>query len=184
MRSLFHSMRLWAIALVATLGVGCAGPELSHYDGKTPAFEPREFFSGPIVAHGVLKNRAGEVTRHFKATIDASWNEEGIGTLDERFVFDDGEVQYRTWTLTPTGPGQFDATAGDVIGTGKGRTNGNALKLDYVLEIDYQGDKLQLNVEDWMWRLDENTVLNQSTLTKWGFKVGTIQLVMKKQAGP
>ncbi|UTF60011.1 DUF3833 domain-containing protein [Gilvimarinus sp. DA14] len=157
----------------------CAGPDIQTYEGRTPAFAPEEFFTGKLVAHGVLKDRSGEVTRSFQADIDASWHN-GVGTLDEQFVFDDGETQTRVWTLTPTGKDSFDATAGDVIGTGSGQIAGNALNLNYTLEIDYRGEKLALAVDDWMWRVSDDVVINQSTLSKWGFTVGSIQLVIRK----
>ncbi|WP_041522824.1 DUF3833 domain-containing protein [Gilvimarinus agarilyticus] len=159
--------------------IGCAGPSVDQYQNNQPAFAPRQFFQGELSAHGVLKNRAGEVTRYFNATINASWND-GVGTLKERFVFNDGEIQFRTWTLTPTSQTSFNATAGDVIGTGTAKTAGNAFNLNYVLEVDYNERKLQLNVDDWMWRVDENTVINHSSLSKWGFNVGSIQLVIRK----
>src|SRR5690554_693344 len=82
--------------------------------------------------------------------------------------------------LPPTSDTTFNATAGDVVGAGTGATAGNALNLKYVLEIDYNDKKLKLNVDDWMWRVDEHTVINQSTLSKWGFTVGTIQLVISR----
>lgn len=174
--------RTWLNPLLITFFItltGCAGPTVEQYRGNQPSFAPEQFLQGPLTAHGVLKNRSGEVTRYFNATIDASW-QEGIGTLEERFEFDDGEIQYRTWTLTPTSDTTFNATAGDVIGTGTGATAGNALNLKYVLEVDYNDSKLELTVDDWMWRVDEHTVINQSTLSKWGFTVGTIQLVISR----
>lgn len=176
-----HSRTWFMAALLTALFTlsGCAGPTVEQYQGNQPSFAPEQFLQGALTAHGVLKNRSGEVTRYFNATIDASW-QDGIGTLEERFVFDDGEVQYRTWTLTPTSGTTFNATAGDVVGTGTGATAGNALNLKYVLEIDYNDKKLKLNVDDWMWRVDEHTVINQSTLSKWGFTVGTIQLVISR----
>lgn len=168
------------ITSVMMLLSSCARHNIDRYQGNLPPFNPEEFFQGELIASGVLKNRSGEVTRYFTATIEASW-QEGIGTLAERFQFDDGEIQYRTWTLTPTSEYQFEATAGDVIGTGSGEVSGNALHLNYVLEITYNGKPLQLNVDDWMWRVSQDTVINQSTLTKWGFVVGSIQLAIQKK---
>ncbi|MBU3070624.1 DUF3833 domain-containing protein [Aestuariicella sp. G3-2] len=168
------------ITSVMMLLSSCARHNIDRYQGNLPPFNPEEFFQGELIASGVLKNRSGEVTRYFTATIEASW-QEGIGTLAERFEFDDGEIQYRTWTLTPTSEYQFEATAGDVIGTGSGEVSGNALHLNYVLEITYNRKPLQLNVDDWMWRVSQDTVINQSTLTKWGFVVGSIQLAIQKK---
>lgn len=156
----------------------CSSTSIDDYTKNSPVFDPTQFFNGSLSAHGVLKNRSGKVTRYFNASIKAFWVN-GVGTLEERFVFDDGEVQFRTWTLTPNGEG-YNATAGDVIGTGTADVSGNAMKLDYTLEITYKNSPMQLQVEDWMWQVDNKVLLNESTLRKWGFKVGSIQLVIVK----
>lgn len=156
----------------------CSTTSLDDYAQNKPVLDPQVFFDGDLSAHGVLKNRSGKVTRYFNATIKAYWVD-GVGTLEEKFTFDDGEIQYRTWTLTPTNEG-YAATAGDVEGTGKADVKGNAMKLDYVLNVNYKGSAIGIAVEDWMWLLDQNTLLNESTLRKWGFKVGSVQLVIKK----
>jgi hypothetical protein len=157
----------------------CSSTSISDYSKNAPKLIPQEFFNGTLSAHGVVKDRSGKVTRYFNATINAYWKN-GIGTLDEKFVFDDGEIQYRTWTLSPTTQANFKATAGDVIGIGEGKFAGNAINLHYVLAVKYKDSTINLRVDDWMWLVDSNTVLNESTLTKFGFKVGSVQLVIQK----
>lgn len=157
----------------------CSSPPLETYANNKPALVLEDFFTGQLTAHGLVKNRSGKVTRYFTAEIRASWTR-GVGTLDEKFQFDDGEIQYRIWTLTPTAGGYL-ATAGDVQGAGKAQTRGNAMQMDYQLEVNYQGSPLVLSVEDWMWLIDDKTLLNESILRKWGFKVGSVQLVIQKK---
>ncbi len=171
----------WKLLFVSGLMLmlsSCSTTSIDEYASNQPRLDPQAFFNGQLSAHGVLKDRGGKVTRYFNASINAYW-QNGIGTLEEKFIFDDGEIQYRNWTLTPTAKG-YAATAGDVIGTGTAQIKGNAMQLNYVLEIDYKGSPLQLNVDDWMWQVDNKTLLNESTLRKWGFKVGSIQLVIIK----
>lgn len=170
-------------AILLTLGItlsACSSTSVNDYSNNTPKFIPQEFFNGNLSAHGVVKNRSGKVTRYFNATIKAYW-ENGVGTLDEKFIFNDGEVQYRTWTLSPTTSGAFNATAGDVIGIGKGLFSGNTINLNYVLAVKYNSATINVRVDDWMWLINPNTVLNESTLTKFGFNVGSVQLVIKKE---
>jgi hypothetical protein len=169
-------------AILLTLGISlsaCSSVPISDYSNNSPQFIPQEFFKGNLSAHGVVKNRSGKVTRYFNATIRADW-ENGLGTLEEKFVFDDGEIQYRTWTLSPTAQGAFNAKAGDVIGTGSGLFAGNAINLNYILAVKYNSATINVSVDDWMWLVNSNTVLNESTLTKFGFKVGSVQLVLQK----
>jgi len=167
------------MACLLLLNISCSNQNLQAYKDRQPDFIAEEFFTGHLTAHGILKNRGGEVTRTFHATIDASWKDR-VGTLAERFVFNDGEVQYRTWILTPQADGRYTATAGDVVGTGMAATAGNAMNLNYVLRIPYKGRQLDLSVDDWMYRVDTNTVINESVLSKWGFRVGSIQLAIVK----
>jgi len=158
---------------------GCMSQNVSLYQSRKPILVPEKFFDGTLAAHGILKNRDGEVTRTFNATINAYWNE-GIGTLEEKFLFDDGEVQYRTWKLKPSTNGTYIATAGDVIGDGAAGIAGNAMNLNYKLRIKYKNGTLDLSVDDWMFLVDENTIINESVLTKWGFKVASIQLTITR----
>ena len=120
---------LFAVGL-ATLLFGCSTASVDDHATQAPAFAPENFFSGSLSAHGVVKNFSGSVIRHFQANIIGCW-ENGVGTLDEDFVFDDGEEQTRIWTLTPDGDQTYIGTAGDVVGNGEARWAGNAMYLDY-----------------------------------------------------
>lgn len=170
--------RLLACGGLVFMLSSCSTAQLKLYANNQPRLDLPSFFNGKLEANGLVKNRAGEVTRYFNAEINAYWRD-GVGTLEERFVFNDGEIQYRTWTLKPNGQG-YDASAGDVVGIGKARLSGNALHMNYQLQINYKGSPITLSVEDWMWLVDNNTLLNESQLRKWGLRVGSVQLVINK----
>ena len=168
--------------LIAACGVllgACSTVSVEDYADNRPQLVAEQFFNGQLVAHGVVKDRGGKVIRYFSASIDASWKD-GVGTLDERFVFDDGERQTRVWTLKPSGDNHYIATAGDVIGDGRMEIAGNSLFLDYVLRIPYDGDTLDLRIDDRMYLVSERVLLNESIMTKFGFEVGRLLLVIQK----
>jgi len=169
------SLLLIGISLLSA----CASVSVEDYAGNQPRMDVREFFDGDLSAHGVVKNRSGEVIRYFNATIDASW-ENGIGKLDETFYFNDGEVQKRIWFLTPDDDGQLNGTANDVIGSSVLKVAGNSLFMKYILRIDYDDDSLDLEIDDRMYRVSDRVVINESTMRKWGFTVGQIILVIEK----
>lgn len=173
-------LRALVLALCAALLSACSSVSVDDYTANEPRLVAEQFFDGKLMAHGVLKDRGGKVIRYFSASIDASWSD-GIGTLDERFVFDDGERQTRVWTLKPTGDNHYIATAGDVIGEGKMKIAGNSLFLDYVLRIPYDGDTLDLRIDDRMYLVSEAVLLNESIMTKFGFEVGRLMLVILKK---
>ena len=122
-----------SLILLASLWLaGCAGPSLDDYQSFEPALVPSEFFQGELSARGVVKDFSGTVIRTFDADITASLDEDGVGTLDEVFCFDDGEVQTRVWTLTPEGD-SYTATAGDVVEPGTMRWQGNAIHMNKLI---------------------------------------------------
>ncbi|BFM50445.1 DUF3833 domain-containing protein [Marinomonas sp. THO17] len=157
----------------------CSTTEVSIYANNTPKFDLQSFFSGELRAHGILKNRSGKVIRYFNATLDGRW-EKGVGTLVEVFVFDDGEIQNRTWTMTPNASGQYIATANDVVGSGEIKMAGNALFMKYVLQVPYDGDIIEVTVDDRMYMVKEGVVINESVMTKFGFEVGYLSIVIEK----
>jgi len=160
----------------------CSNVSLSNYSKNSPRLIPQEFFNGDLAVQGIVKNRSGKVIRYFNATIKAYWQND-LGTLEEKFIYDDGEIQYRTWKLTPDKDNstRFAATAGDVIGTGIGLFSGNAINMNYVLAVKYNNSTLNLTVDDWMWLVNDKTIMNESTLSKFGFKVGSVQVVIVKR---
>ncbi len=166
------------VALLVAIA-GCAGVSVDDYRGGSPRLEPETFFDGQLVAHGMLKDRAGRVTRRFIADIEASW-EDGVGTLDERFVFADGEEDRRVWTLRPDGEGAYIGTAGDVVGESPVRVAGNAMFLDYTLRVPFGDGTLDVQIDDRMYLIDDSTLLNESVMRKFGFRVGEIVLVIRR----
>ena len=179
--------KLCVITLWISLGIAlsaCSAPRIHDYSANQPTLTPEQFFNGQLSAHGVLKNRQGKVTRWFNATIAAHW-QNGIGTLDEAFVFSDGERQTRVWTLTPLPNSdpeikRYSATAGDVKGEATVEVSGNAMFLKYTLMVPYKGKTLAVNIDDRMYQVNDDTIINQSVMTKWGFKVGEILLTIRR----
>ena len=174
----FFYLRSVVIGLTALVVlVGCGSVSIEDYDSQTPAFAPEEFFSGFLTAHGVVKDFKGRAIRHFSADINACWRD-GIGTLDEQFIFDDGERQERVWTLRPLGSGNYVATAGDVVGEGAASWRGNAFFLDYVLQLELESGPFSVRIDDRMYRVADHVVINESRMKKWGFTVGEILLTI------
>lgn len=171
--------RALVAAMIALALGGCAGVTVFDYSDETPRLVPEAFFEGELVAHGLLKDRGGRVTRRFVAGIDATW-EDGVGTLDERFVFADGEESRRVWTLRPDGEGNYIGTAGDVVGEAPVSVAGNAMFLKYTLRVPFGDGTIDVQIDDRMYLVDDDTLLNESIMRKFGFRVGEIVLVIRR----
>lgn len=162
---------------------GCSQVRVTDYSENKPVFEAEKFFSGELTAHGVIKNRGGKVIRTFSADIDAGW-QNGAGVLDEGFLFNDGEQQHRVWRLTPVEDGSYTGTAGDVIGKATLRSAGNSVFLDYTLRVPYGDGTIDLHVDDRMYLLTDDILLNESVMTRFGIEVGSILLVIIRSGNP
>ena len=149
---LASTMRLFAPIWLMLVAGGCGTASIEDYRDRSPAFVPEDFFNGALTAHGVVKDFSGTAIRHFNADIMGCWSD-GVGTLDESFVFDDGEQQTRIWTLTPSGNQTYIGTAGDVIGDGTARWQGNAMFLDYTLRITLDDGSIDVHIDDRMYRV-------------------------------
>ncbi len=173
---------LRAIMCVLMIGAlaACSNVRVTDYVDKEPLFDVENFFNGDLTAHGVVKDRGGRVTRLFNAQIAATWVD-GVGTLVEDFVFDDGETQRRVWTLKPDGNGHYTGTAGDVVGTATLQQAGNSLFLDYILRLAYQGSEVDLRVDDRMYLVSPDILINESVMSKFGWRVGNLVLVIARQ---
>lgn len=177
-----NAIRFLSLLLVSILLAACSYVDVNDYADNQPTLVPEVFFNGKLTAHGVVKNRSGKVIRSFTADITAHWAD-GIGTLEEDFVFDDNELQRRVWTLTPSGKNRYVGSASDVVGTANMEVAGNSMFLDYVLRIPYGDNTLDIVIDDRMYLVSPEVLINESTLNKFGLNVGQILLVITKHDG-
>ncbi|MHA7113212.1 DUF3833 domain-containing protein [Pseudomonas promysalinigenes] len=169
-----------AMLLVCCLLLGsCGNVGVEHYAQEQPKFDLAAFFSRPVQAWGMFQKRSGEVVKRFHVRIDSRREGERL-ILDERFVYSDGTRQQRVWTLVPEGPNRWRGTAGDVIGQAQGEVAGNALRWRYTLDLPVDGRHWQVDLDDWMYLMDEDTLINRSSMTKLGVEIGQITLFFRR----
>ncbi|PPK62319.1 DUF3833 domain-containing protein [Malaciobacter marinus] len=159
---------------------GCGSMKISDFNNTTPKFVPQDYFNGKLTAYGLVKNRSGEIIRTFKGDLVGSWDENGVGTLDERFVYNDGEKQTRVWTLKPTLDGKYIGTAGDIVGEATMLVNGNTVMMDYTMEIPYNGTTINIDVKDWLHLQEDGVIINHSKMKKFGITVGELVITIIK----
>ncbi len=183
LRILPRPVAWFAAALSLTLALtlaGCAAVDPGVYANARPALELKRYFEGTLQGHGMFSDRSGVVQRHFVVTITASWNGE-VGTLDERFVWSDGERETRVWTLRPDGPGKWIGTADGVIGEARGVVSGNALHWAYRYRLRTgEGKTYDLAFDDWMFQIDDKVMLNRAVMSYYGFRVGEVLISFRR----
>ncbi|MCY4265013.1 MAG: DUF3833 domain-containing protein [Gammaproteobacteria bacterium] len=173
-----YFFRAFLFPALISLG-SCSGISVEDYSALQPNLVMEEFFDGDLVAYGVVKDWRGRVIRRFSADIIAYWDN-GTGTLEEDFLFDDGEQQRRVWKLQTNNSQSYTGTAGDVVGSGEVRIAGNSAFLDYILRIPYGDDTIDVRIDDRMYLVTPEVIINESSLRKFGFKVGELVLVIQQ----
>lgn len=168
------------LTILVLIYSGCSKMQIEDFTNNKPEFIPQEYFNGNLRAYGLVKDRSGKIIRTFKGELIGSWNENGVGTLDEKFVYDDGEKLTRIWKLKPSGPKTFDATAGDIIGTAKMIANGNTVMIDYIMEVPYNDSTINISVKDWLHLQEDGVIINHSKMKKFGFTVGELVITIIK----
>jgi len=171
--------RILAALLAAALLAGCASVDVAQYANERPALDLKRYFDGTIDGWGMFQDRSGKVVTRFHVVIDAKWSGD-TGTLDEAFEYADGRRERRVWTIVKDGD-RYSGTAGDVVGTASGTAAGNALHWRYVLALPVEGTVWNMDMDDWMFLMDERTMLNRTTMSKLGVRVGEVTLAFRKR---
>ncbi|WP_309500141.1 DUF3833 family protein [Sulfurovum sp.] len=116
----------------------------------------------------------------FAGKLVGSWDKNCVGTLDETFVYDDGETQTRVWTLKPTGDKTFTGTAGDIAGEAQMIAKSNTVMIDYTMSVPYKDGTIDIDVRDWLHLQEDGVILNHSKMKKFGFAVGELVITIVK----
>ena len=159
---------------------GCAA-SLADYEDGGVSLDLAEFFSGPIQAWGIVQDRSGKVVRRFEVDMVGRWDgDEGV--LEEDFRFADGQIQRRVWRFSKIASQRYVGTAADVTGQAEGEVAGFALRWRYTLQVEVDGKTWDVHFDDWMYLLDDRTMINRSEMRKFGFRVGEVTLFFRKPA--
>ena len=154
--------------------------DISYYQNNTPKIDLRTYLNGKAKAWGILEDRSGKITRRFTVEMETTWSGSS-GILKEYFVFDDGEKSERTWKIEYKDDNSFTATAGDVIGFASGKQAGNALQMKYVLDLKVGEKSYHVNLDDWMFQLDEKRIVNKSEIKKFGIVFARLTIFFEKE---
>ena len=169
-----------AAAVLATTLAGCAGaPVPSDYAREQPSLSLRDYFNGPLTAHGIFTDRSGRVLKRFTVQMVGRWQGSN-GVLEEDFSYSDGSKQRRVWRLTDLGQGRWRGQADDVVGEATGEVAGNALNWHYTLSLPVDGKTYEVQFNDWMYLIDGRIMLNKAVMSKFGFTLGEVTLSFGK----
>lgn len=150
------------------------------YAQSGPSFDLREHLNGQLLCEGVIYGPTGRVSSRFVADFEATWDG-NVGRMTETFRYDSGATQDRAWNLTLGNDGSIKAEAPDVIGTGTGMQKGPAVLLEYKIRLPEASGGHVLDATDWMYLVENGTIMNRSQFRKFGITVAELVATMRKK---
>jgi hypothetical protein len=166
-----------ALGLLASLLGACASPPDLPSAAAAPPLALEAFFPGRTEGDGVFTNSWTGSQRRFHVVIDGAWDGRTL-TLVEDFAYADGEKDRKTWQLTRTGPGTFEGTREDVVGTARAWIEGKVVRLEYTVKLG----GWTVDFSDVLALRDDGSLLNRATVGKWGLRVGRVELSLRRVA--
>lgn len=151
----------------------------ADYAAMEPAFDIRKHLSGPMTCEGVIYGPMGRVTSRFNADMHGTWDGDS-GTLAEHFRYESGTTQDREWRLSLQSGGRIRAEADDLVGRGEGNQKGAAVQLRYTIRLPESAGGHALDVTDWLYLVDDKTIVNRSQFRKYGIMVAELVATMRK----
>lgn len=149
----------------------------SHADAAT--FDLLTFLEGETRADGIFEDRSGRLKRRF--AVETFGRADGRRLiLDECFRFNDGEEMQRTWTLERGTDGTFTGTCADAPVPARGSLGHDRAAMMSTLLLTVGKRKIAMNFDDVFYPLDGATVLNRSTIRKWGITIGQVLMIFRK----
>lgn len=173
-------MKLISLSLLLFLFTACSSVRVQEYAQEKPTLVLEEYLNGTLDAHGFFENRSGQVVKRFYVLMKGTWKG-STGTLEEAFTYSDGTKSRRVWTIQKNPDGTYTGTAADVIGKATGQAAGNALQWKYTLDLPVGKKSYHVQLDDWMYLMNDKIMLNKSVMSKFGFKVGEITITFIKR---
>ncbi len=158
----------------------CGGIDGQKYVDQQPPFDLREYFTGPVKAWGMIQDRSGNVIRKFDIDLVGTWDG-NEGELVEDFRYYDGETQRRVLRLSDIGNGQYEVRADDIVDVGQAMSFGNAMNLNYTMALTLDSGTVNVDLEDWIWAMNDGVIINRADIKKFGITVAEITIFMKKE---
>ena len=171
------------IALLALGGLlsACSQRGVAALKDRTPPLNLEDFFRGETIAYGIFEDRFGNLRRQFRVNITGTVEGNTL-TLDEDFLYDDGEKDNRVWTITNLGIGddglvRYEGSAADIAGSATGSVAGNTLNWKYDIDLKMGSRYLRVHFNDWIYQQDERVAINRAYVSKFGINIGSVTLV-------
>ena len=172
-------MRHIFIVVCLLLTSACTTMKINDFKNATPLFVLEDYFQGKTRAWGLFEDRFGTVRRQFVVDITGTWDG-NILTLNEDFVYNDGEKENRVWEIRKIDDGSYMGKTDNAVGEAAGTLRGNAFNWQYDFNLKVGDGSWKVHFDDWMFLQPNDVVINIATVSRWGLKMGTVFLTFQQ----
>ena len=165
---------LLAVGLLAGLASACAAEPTPAAASTGVGFDPIAFFNGHTRSRGVIEDRSGAPAEQIVTDSIAEPDAAGQLHMTQMLRFQDGTTNRRDWLLWRTGPTTFTATANDMDGTAQGESTGRMFHWSWVWARSRGNPLMNLTMNQWMYRMDDGSVVIRTAVSKFGFIVAEV----------
>ena len=186
-----YKLRFFFIFIFILLLSACSKIDMKEFENNTPKLDLFYFFEGKTIAYGIFEDRFGNLKRQFRVNITGKVENNTL-TLDEDFLYDDGEQENRIWTIkkiTDKNKVLYQGQADDIEGKASGSISGNTLNWSYDIYLNIKGSNIKVHFNDWIYKQSEDLAINRAYVSKFGINIGSVTLVFLRgktatQIGP
>ena len=162
-------MRPTLVAALLLLST-CSDPlPVSAFKDASPGLDPVRFFTGHVRSLGVLEDRSGQPTSI--VTTDCTGTAEGPDGLHmvQHLQVGTEPPATRDWHMRRIAPGQYRATANDMVGEANGEASGRAFHWHWTLALSPGNSLENVTMEQWWYLEADGSLINRTTISKLGY---------------
>ena len=178
--NIIYSVKLFFTLFIILIFTGCSKTDMKEFQNNTPKLDLFSFFEGETIAYGIFEDRFGNLKRQFRVNINGKVDNQ-ILTLDEDFLYDDGEQAKRIWKIEKKIDDNqkivYEGQADDVEGKASGLISGNALNWSYDIYLNIKGSDIKVHFNDWIYKQSKDLAINRAYVSKFGINIGSVTLV-------
>lgn len=138
-----------------------------------------DYFLGETTGWGMFRDRYGNLRQEFRVLATGVWRGDHLA-LHEEFIYRDGSHQQRTWRITPTGEGQYQGSAEDIVGLASGLISGQSCSWQYRLKVITGNREVVLKFDDCLHLMPNGCLLGHARVSKLGFHIGDVMLCFQR----
>ena len=160
--------RALAVMLLGSALAACASRP--DFEEKVPAqtLILEKSLAGRTTGDGSFVNSITGGETKFSVVIDGSWDGKVL-TLVEDFTYTDGTKERKTWRLTKTA---------------EVRQDGAGVRLDYYVTLSTGLGGIDVRFQDLLYLQADGTIANKAVVSKFGLRVGRVNITMKPGQRP